>query len=228
MPHSRDDMPAAIDRLREYHRVGTEILTEFGPGRDPGMDKISKRYGLGVHVVRVLRKFADEDHGYTEAELNELCAQSEKHGYTVGVTQLRHLVTIGDKKERARFQRQMIRGKWSNSETVAELVRRFGRRRKGGRKPHVAADVPGVLLQLEGFAVAWRRWSERLADEDDDQVKVRTSDLAKEVQAAVAKVTEAFAALNTVVSRPQGVIDVEDRAADRRRRPKDKTHGKRK
>lgn len=218
MPHSQDDMPAAIDRLREYHRMGTEILTEFGAGRNPGMDEIKNRYGLAVHVIRVLRKFADNKHGYTKAELNELCAQCLEHTYVVGLTQLRHLVTIGDKKVRARFQRQMIRGKWSNSETAAELVRRFGRRRKGGRKPHVATDVPGVLVQLEGFAVAWRRWSDRFADADDGEVKVRPADLPGEVQAAMAKVTKAFKAVIAAVAQEQEKSDRKDHAVTRKRR----------
>jgi hypothetical protein len=45
-------MPAAIDRLREYHRVGTKILTEFGPGRNLDMDEIKNSYGLGVRANR--------------------------------------------------------------------------------------------------------------------------------------------------------------------------------
>jgi len=196
-------MPAAIDRLREYHRVGTEILAEFGPGRDPDMDEISKSYGLEVHVIRVLRKFADDDHGYTEAELNELCAQSEKHEYTVGVTQLRHLVTIADKKERARFQRQMIRGKWTNSRTVSELIRRHGYRRRGGRMPIIAQDVEGAVIQIQSLATTWRRWFDLFSGvsvpSGKKQLKVKLSDLPPELQRCLQQVDEAMLALEDVL-----------------------------
>jgi len=43
--------------------------------------------------------------------------------------------------ERTARQREMILEKWTNSRTVAELIRRYGRRRQGGRRPHIAEDL---------------------------------------------------------------------------------------
>jgi surfactin synthase thioesterase subunit len=78
--------------------------------------------------------------------------------------------------------------------------------------------VPGVLVQLEGFAVAWRRWSDRFADADDGEVKVRPADLPGEVQAAMAKVTKAFKAVIAAVAQEQEKSDRKDYAVTRKRR----------
>jgi hypothetical protein len=103
---------------------------------------------------------------------------------------------------------------------VAELKRELRPDWRGGRPPRTGEDVPGVLLQLQGFALAWRRWAERLADEDDEAVKIRFADLPDEVQAAMAKVTKAFKAISAAVSPQQQKkkSDGKDHAVTRKRR----------
>ncbi len=208
------EMQAAISKLRTYHQLGMQLLKEREPGvtRWADMQTVCERFNLAAHTIRTLRKFAAL---YSDVDLEQLCHQCEQHDRVVGLTVVRHLVKFEDRRKRAQFQSRLIAGAWCNSEIVARLKRELRPGWKGGRKPRVAGDVPGVLLQLQGFAVSWCRWSERLADADDDEVKIRRADLAPEVQAAMAKVSKAFKAVNAAVSQQMDEVDGGDHSTDR-------------
>jgi len=173
------------------------------------MQDVCKRSKRPAHQIRTLRAFAAT---YTPDDLEELCSQCEQHNRVIGLTVVRHLIKFRDRRKRAHFQSRLIVGAWSNTEIVARLKRVLRPAWKGGRKPHIAEDVPGALLQLEGFAVAWRRWSRRLADQKDKGVKIRLTDLPREVRAAMKSVTGAFEALSAAVSPQQEKADGNDQA----------------
>lgn len=210
----------ATAKLRAYHQLGLQLLRDHEPGvtRWADMQAICDRTGLPVHQIRTLRAFAAT---YTPDDLEELCGQCEQHGRPVGLMAIRHLVKFKNRRKRAQFQRRLIREGWSNVRIVAELKRVLLRKWKGGRKPTIAEDVPGVLLQLQGFAVSWRRWTERLADQKDKGVKIRLTDLSGKIQDAMAEVTKAFKAISAAVSPPQQQkkkSDGKDHAVTRKRR----------
>ncbi|MCY2986953.1 MAG: hypothetical protein NTY19_03685 [Planctomycetota bacterium] len=215
------DVLAAIAQLREYHQKGKQLLgTHKKRSRRWGdMQAVCKQERLLAHQVRALRRFATT---YTKKDLEQLCRQCEQHNRAIGLTVVGHLIKIRDKGKRVQFQKRLISERWSNVRIVAELKRARRPTGTGGRKPDVAQDVPGVLLQLEGFAVSWRRWSDRLADQKDKGVKIRLTDLPGKIQNAMAEVTKAF----NVISPPppqqpqqqQEKSGGEDQAVTRRRR----------
>jgi len=205
------EVQEATAKLRTYHQLGMGLLKDHEPDatRWADLKAVCEQSGLPAHQVRTLRKFAAL---YTKNDLKQLCRQCEQHNRVIGLTAVRHLIKFRDRRKRAQFQSRLIAGAWSNSEIVAQLKRVLRPAWKGGRKPRVAEDVPGVLLQLQGFAVAWRRWSERLADADDDEIKVRRADLPRGVQAAMKSVTTAFEALSAAVSQQHKGADSDDQA----------------
>ena len=78
---TKQEVRAAVEELRRFHRIGTEILKGYGrrvaPSTDETnvMDGIRDRYELKAHMVRAVRRFADPEQGYTKPELGELCKQ---------------------------------------------------------------------------------------------------------------------------------------------------------
>ena len=243
MSPSPADVQAAIDQLREFHRLGKQITAEYGKevhrrriakqrGRaEPAtriMDAISSRFGLPVHVVRALRKFAnvDDERGYTDDELDDLCSLCKKHGRIIGLSQVRHLLAIEDKDERARFQTRMIREKWTNSRTTAELIRMYGWRRRGGREPAIPQDVDGVLIQTLSLTTTWRRWfdlfSGRRLPSGKKQLKVKLTDLGPDLQTRLKAVDDAIQSLERGLpkrdERPEGKLQAA--ISNRSSRPK--------
>jgi len=208
---------AAISKLRKDHQRGRQLLKDHQSGsrRWPDMKDVCKRFKRPAHQIRTLRAFAAR---YSGPDLERLCRQCEQHNLAIGLTAIRHLVKFDDRRKRDQFQVRLISQGWSATQTVAELKRALRPAWKGGRKPYVAADASGVLLQLQGFATSWRRWSDRFADADDNEVKVRPADLSGEVQAAMAKVTKAFKAISAAVSQPLEKSDGKDHAVTRKRR----------
>lgn len=211
------EVQEATAKLRTYHQLGMQLLKDHGRGmtRWADLKAVCEQSRMPAHQVRTLRKFAAL---YTEDDLKQLCRQCEQYNRGIGLTAVRHLVKFHDRRKRARFQERLIIEGWTNTRMVAELKRELRPSWKGGRKPLIAQDKDGVLLQLKGFAISWRRWNARLADADDDEVKVRPSDLAKDVQAAMAEVTKAFNVISPPVAQQQEKSDGKDQAVTRKRR----------
>jgi hypothetical protein len=216
----------AISKLRECYELGRQLLEDHGRDVKRWIDlkSVCERFDLPAYGVRTLRKFAAT---YTESDLERLCRQCEQHSRVVGMTVLRHLTKFHDRRKRARFQERLVAEGWGNMRIKAELKRSLRPTWNGGRKPDIAQDVFGVLLQLQGFAVAWRRWSERLADLDDDEVNVRPADLARKVRAAMATITNAFVTLSAEVSRQMEHAEESHRTTSRGRRTNAKSQTER-
>ncbi|NLX98222.1 MAG: hypothetical protein GXY83_18850 [Rhodopirellula sp.] len=207
----------ATAKLRTYHQLGLQLLKKrkSDSRRWADMQAICERTGLPAHQIRTLRAFAAT---YTPDDLKQLCGECRQHDRVIGLTVVKHLVKFDDKRQRAQFQLRLIAGAWSNVRIVAELKRELRPSWKGGRKPTIGEDKDGVLLQLKGFSISWRRWSERFADADDNEVKVRPADLAPEVRAAMRRVTETFEVLSDVVSKRMEQGDGSHRVTSRGRR----------
>lgn len=215
---TRQEVQAAVEELRRFHGIGGEILKAYGPriaaskGETSVMDEICDRYELKTHHVRAIRRFADPEHGYSEAELDELCAlclseQRNPTNLVVGLTLVRHLLSISNKSKRKEFQRQAIKHGWTHARTKTELARRFGfrRHRSGGRRPYIPDNVDGAILQIDDMVTAWRRWFDRLSGVDVDlkAKEVRLSDLARGLRAKLRKLDEAFVSLQVEVEKEQ-------------------------
>jgi len=146
--------------LVDMHRMGRRLLAQTPDSSGYGTHVIREQAGerrLTEPEIRTLRRFADPTVGYTKAELSELIELAAKHKRDIGVTLLRSLLTV-PKDERKPFQELMLANGWSASRTSDEIIRRFGRRRDGGRQPKIREHVDAALVQLEDLTITWRRW----------------------------------------------------------------------
>ena len=166
---TRADLTPVARRLREMYETGFRLLKEIPVTNEWGQHGIRDQalaLGKGEQNIRTLRRFADPIRGYDEAELAQLIEQCETHGRDIGMPLIRMLLTIPDKSARAELQQRMLVEGWSVSETGNEIIRRFGRRRQGGRAPKVADDPEAALIQVQDFAISWRRWVKAFSDKN--------------------------------------------------------------
>jgi hypothetical protein len=59
---------------------------------------------------------------------------------------------------RARLQLRAIRKRWTRDELHREIIKKFGRRRTGGRRHRVARHAEDLLAQVDADCENWRRW----------------------------------------------------------------------
>ena len=162
------DVEQAIAAFRQAYREGEKIAErvdrEGRYGRGIVQDEARVR-GINEDAVRKLRQFA---RSYTEKELDELCQCCRKHGRALGVSFVAKFVTIPrERKQRKKFQEEVIRERWSQGRIDKEIRVRFGRRRQGGKQPALAETVEGVLAQLDGVCLQWHRMIKRLQQRDE-------------------------------------------------------------
>jgi hypothetical protein len=186
--------------------------------------------------VRKARVFADPTAGYRRDELDELCdlieevesGRNDDTGVSVfGRTYLIRLLGVRPKRRRRSIQREAIEEGWSVAQLEAEIAKRFGPRRAGGRRPAAAGSVADWLAQAERLCEAWRRWERRLDAGDPDQV-IRAA-LPARLRAPLRDATAGVLALHRVVlaelgrrhpeREPRGGV-ADDRAAGTQTKPK--------
>ena len=74
-----------------------------------------------------------------------------------GRTHVIRLLSVRPRSTRAKLQRMAVVNGWSTSRLEAEIARRFGTRRDGGRRRAIPADAVGLLTQVEGMCETWGR-----------------------------------------------------------------------
>jgi hypothetical protein len=139
---SQEDLAEAIREIRAYHKKGIESLEELrGRGKrgDRDIDAQAERLGWNPTRLHKARQFAHREDGYSRKQLDELCRLLREHRTILGVSHVYLLVTV-PWPEREEIQRECIEGKWSTAELQAEFKRRYGTRRKGGRRRQVPSD----------------------------------------------------------------------------------------
>jgi hypothetical protein len=88
----------------------------------------------------------------------------------------------------------MIAGHWGVRRLNREIATRLGRRRQGGRKPRVADDVAGVLVQLDVLLERWSRWEGVLSRRPVyKRLRPKVRDGIKQVNLAVTALRKAAA-----------------------------------
>lgn len=213
MTKSRSDrVEEAIEKIEEFYTLGGKI-----PAKQPyrktyahGVIKAEAgRRGVSDDMIRKARSFADQAEGYALGELKELKRLVRRvqpgHDVTKGVFGKTHVIRLlgVPKHRRAALQRRAIEEGWSTAELEAEIARRFGTRRAGGRRRKIPGRVDEVLTQAERLCEAWRRWHAELSidPETNDKGHLLLGNLPellqrliKQAAAAVSKVQEAVAA----------------------------------
>ena len=137
----------------------------------------------GEGRLALARRMTHPRKGYTEEQLDALCALVLEHRPTLGLSLVAILLAI-PWPHRTQFQRSCARENWSRRELVAAKVTRFRPRSTGGRRPGVTpADA---VVELKAHANAYCR----LLDQMDAAIlDGLPADLRHRAQAAQAAMT---------------------------------------
>ena len=207
----RRDSPDAVDAamavLEELHVKGAQLKIQFpNYKRLPQPDESSTPWYVAAgftndDVVRKVRRFADPKRGYTQHELERLIRRCKKHGRALGFSFVAKLLSLPKKPDvRSRLESQLIRERWSTLRLNQELLSRFGRRRQGGKKRQVPADVAGMLAQFDQMALNWLRWSQRVREADSDQ-PARINALPKKIRDRVLQLSDTLEELRKLIGK---------------------------
>jgi hypothetical protein len=124
--------------------------------------------------------------------LETLLTLSVKDGHPIGISFLFKTVSIpNDDGQRSRFEKEMIRNKWSRAEVDRQIRAKFGRRRDAGKRRHVPEDLLGLLSFLETECHGWLRWQGEVGDTEN-----LPQDLRKKLAAATFKIRALHAAVD--------------------------------
>lgn len=157
MPSTRVDGTAAA-KIRAFFAIGRKSRKQCGERMQyRSALSAAAQVGLDVDTFGKARQLADPEKGYTREELEDFLRQCRRAGYAVGHSFL-ILLLRAPKKDRPWFQRRMLKERWCFTRLESELLRRYGRRRQGGRARRLPEDVGGLLVMIEGMCEKWRRW----------------------------------------------------------------------
>jgi hypothetical protein len=151
---------AAIRAIRAYYRQGQLCLAETPRSGNYGIGFVDKRCGrLGPSwnptKLRKARQFADQ---YSQKDLRSLIRLLRQHHPVFGISHVGILLTVPAARLRTKLQRWCIEGRRSAAELEAEIRKRLGVRRQGGRRRAVSPEVDQVLVQIDMTCDTWRRW----------------------------------------------------------------------
>lgn len=202
---SGQEVLKAVESFRKRHRQGLELLHNHPIGKTYGskaIKTVADACGINEDTLRKMRVFADERKGYSPAELEELCAQCLAYNRPLGFSFVVKFLTIADKRERARFQREAIKNGWSLIRVKHELIARYGRRRRGGKRPAIPKAVGELLADLETKCIGWQRLIAVLrSDSTPGTSGLRWLDLPQEVQRKLGRTEAAVEELRQTLAK---------------------------
>jgi len=202
MSKSKNNIKDSIASIRKFYEAGRESL-KLHPDDDAYGKKVveeeAKRLGLIQEMVRKARQLARETDGYNVDELKALFTMMQANpGTRFRKTHVIRLLTVKDKKQRAKMQRRAIEDSWTTAQLRIELNSLFGPRKHGGRRPSVLRSREGVITQLESFAEQWRRYGAALKERVSTPKKAKTcrmEDLGETIEPLLSAVLAAIDAL---------------------------------
>ena len=158
--------------------------------------------------MRKARQFATSEAGFTKDELDELCVfiiqnqMSQDATLPVfGKSHVIRLLTVRPKHRRKALQGAAIKNAWSVSRLEAEIGKRYGTRRDGGRQRRIPKDQADFFLQIEQMTERWRRWWREVTRKPEElkEQHVLLSDIPPEMGKKVKKASKAVIDLQTAV-----------------------------
>lgn len=196
----RDKVEEAVREIRDFYDMGRKVEPKRPHKEAYGKNLVehdARLWQEKASSIQKAREFANPEDGFTRHELTELCRlirevqihqDEDKAVFTR--SHLIRVLSVRPKRRRRAFQREVIENGWSYAEMEAEIAKRFGSRRHGGRKPRLPRDKAGLLVQVEGTCESWRRWDEAfsaLVNDDkhilpaaiQGQIKAVSKDLRK-------------------------------------------------
>lgn len=209
MPNRLEAINEVVLQIREFHRIGRKSLKDR-PGRGGyaagEIAKEAEKYALNPDTLRKARAFAEAREGYTAAEVDELCASIRTYwdnftanGATIGRTHVIRLLNIPKAKgQRASVQKRMFMEGWSTAALESEILRRFGRRKGGGRKADLGSTLRELLVRLDRHCETWLRFHDQLVKRQKLGERPSLVELPP-IRSAVDVVTKAMLSLRTKV-----------------------------
>jgi len=195
-PDSTDDIEKAVHRLREYHRLGRQLL-----GTHPAAEhdtetarREAARHGFNDNYMKIfqIRAFADEKKGYTEEELDELVKLCWEHHYALGFSFIPKFMAV-PKAKRAKFQQEAIKGGWSSAMVDRNRFAKRPRRAKVGKKPEVPSELNIFLTDLQTRTMYWGNLKKEIQEpRDPRKPQLRWLDLPNDVREPLQKAVRAM------------------------------------
>ena len=201
----RPKVAAGVERFRDIYAQSLEMRERLGGRgkygkRTQQIAAEAKRRNTNVDYIRKMIKMADPEAGFTADEINAICRLATTHRRIIGLPLAMKLLTIADKGERQALAEKVLVSGWSLNEMDIELVRRFGRRRQGGRNPARPPNVKAALVQIENMTLAWTRWYAQIA-EVAESGGVTLADLPDDVQRGLGLTEKTVRRLGLSVAR---------------------------
>jgi hypothetical protein len=197
----------ADQQLRQMHAEGRQIRDRLDGLTKPGktvstIRRAARDLSINLDYAWKSLRFADPARGFSEAELEQLCKWVRRYRRIVGRAMIGKLLTV-PKRSRMTFAERMLREGWSLSELDAELARRYGRRKQGGRRPKMLENLKATLIGLDAKCLSWSRLADYLHQPRDTdppgQRLVHLEDLPDDVRRSIVKVDRAIRELRQVV-----------------------------
>lgn len=194
----------AVNELRAYYQLGQKVLEadEKNPNRQvysKGVTiKIAKRIGKARDYVDKARQFAS---GYTEDQLDDLCAQRRPDGLPLGRRHLVALLSVKDKRQRKRLQRMTAEQGWGTRRLGKEITSLQGSQSSGGRRPRRPDSVSDALSQIVTMGERWGRWYEGFEREEDKTAGVSLESLPKPIRVRMVAVAAEIKKLEVAAQR---------------------------
>ncbi|MBI3411316.1 MAG: hypothetical protein HY040_23525 [Planctomycetes bacterium] len=201
------------DKIRAFFTIGRKSLRQCrGRMLYRSAESAAAQVGLNAENYRKARQLADPEMGYTREELDDFLNQCRRARYAVGRSFLIVLLRA-PKKDRPWFQRRMFEDRWSIVRLKREVLRRYGRRRQGGRARRLPEDVDGLMVMIEGICEEWRRWHWEATEGRKSRARrtVGLEDLPEDVKSAVASATRSMRRLQETVAERLGLSGSERR-----------------
>lgn len=154
------DIDAELAALRKFYERGLELKQKFQDPRVPygSLRKIAEA-GESTEYANKSRRLAQ---AFTPTEFERLLSRFKRANHVLGIKSMIGLLRV-PAADRDGFVDRAIAERWSSSRMDLEIRKVLGNRRPlAGRKPHVAADADGVIVQLTDLCRQWARIIENI------------------------------------------------------------------
>jgi hypothetical protein len=210
MLKKRGVVSEVIQVVRDFYRIGVESLRErpkrggYAAGET---EREARKHGMNPDTLRKARTFADPSVGYSATEVDELCESIAAswdnfvaNGANIGRTHIIRLLGVQKARgKRDSIQNLMFRRGWSTAELEGEIRRRFGRRKRGGRRADIGRNLHELIGHLDSQCEAWLRLDGQLASRQEEGVRPTFKDLSPPVCSLVNQITKGMRGLRTAI-----------------------------
>jgi hypothetical protein len=189
----KKQVDAAVRTVRAIFDEGVTLrnmlrkATARGERKMAWVEKEAEKRGMNRDYLWKAMMFTDPETGFNTDELEELCRLVKDNRRIVGRAFVAKLVSI-PKKSRMMFAEEILTKGLSLNELDDLLTQRYGRRKRGGRRPRMLANRKDTLVGLDSMCVSWTRMFQFLSEEPAPRTSgrsIRLAGLPDDVRVAV-------------------------------------------